>query len=238
MVRLDAPDRITIVSGLPRAGTSLLMQLLEAAGLALMRDGARVADPDNPRGYHELAAVRSLRRDAAFLEEGRGRVVKIVGPLLADLPEVAVERLRPRVHFVERALDEVLASQRAMLARRGEPIAPEAEPALARAVEGALARTRAWLEARPAIEVVFVEHAALLARSAESVDRIVAFLARTGADRLADGAQAGALEALAPVRRAMREGIDPALHRQRGGSPQGPDRGRGAQRVGSEAPRS
>ncbi|MBK7947417.1 MAG: sulfotransferase family protein [Deltaproteobacteria bacterium] len=223
MIRLDAPDRVTIVSGLPRSGTSLLMQLLEAAGLSLARDGERGADPDNPRGYHELAAVKRIRSDASFVEACRGRVVKIVAPLLSELRDVDprrdLRRVDHRVLLVERALDEVLASQRAMLARRGEPVPRDAEAALARAFEGAMARARAWLEARPSIDVLFVDHEALVARPASAVEGIVAFLARTGADRIPDAAIPAALTELAVVRSAMEQVVDPALHRQRVGSP-------------------
>lgn len=219
MIRLDAPDRVTIVSGLPRAGTSLLMQLLEAAGLSLARDDERSADPDNPRGYHELAAVKRIRSDASFVASCRGRVVKIVAPLLTELPDVDPRRDAHRVLFVERGLEEVLASQRVMLARRGEAVPIGEDAALARAFEGALARARAWLVARPSIDVLFVDHEALVARPAQAVERILAFLARTGSDRIPDAAFPAALAELAAVRSAMERVVDPTLHRQRVGSP-------------------
>lgn len=209
---LGAPDAITIVSGLPRSGTSLLMQMLEAAGLELARDGARGPDADNPRGYHELEAVKRIGADAGFLADCRGRVVKIVAPLVLRIPDAH----RFRVVFVERAVDEVLASQRAMLARRGEAGEPgRDEAAIARAFEGALARSRAGLAARPAVPVLFVDHAELIARPAAAVDRIVAFLVQTGAEPVPEARLPEALAALAKTRTAMARVVDPTLHRQR-----------------------
>lgn len=221
---LAAPDRITVVSGLPRAGTSLLMQLLEAAGLAIACDDARPPDADNPRGYLELAAVKAIQRDSSFLAGCRGRVVKIVAPLLLALPPDHAYR----VLFVERDPGELLASQWAMLRRAGQAVSGGGEAALARAFAATLARCRAWLAERPAIDCLFVEHRALLQEPLASVERIAAFLARTGgagahcAARPDAAVEAGARAAPHGQPRAQRERlvamtrvIDPALYRQR-----------------------
>lgn len=205
---LAAPERITVVSGLPRAGTSLLMQLLEAAGLAIARDEARAADEDNPRGYLELSAVKAIRRDVAFLADCRGRVVKIVAPLLLELPADHAYR----VLFVERDPSELLASQRAMLQRAGQRVPSDAEPALARAFAATVARCRAWLAERPAIDCLFVPHRRLLLDPRAELERIADFLERTAA-------RAGAPEPVAARRErlaAMASVIDPTLYRQRG----------------------
>jgi hypothetical protein len=53
---------ITIVSGLPRSGTSLAMQMLVAGGLTPLVDGQRAADAGNPRGYFEWEKAKSLAR--------------------------------------------------------------------------------------------------------------------------------------------------------------------------------
>ena len=62
------------------------MQMLETAGVPLLADDLRSPDPDNPRGYYELAAVKGLAEDASFLDEAVGRGVKVVAPLVAKLP--------------------------------------------------------------------------------------------------------------------------------------------------------
>ena len=49
-----------IVSGLPRSGTSLMMQMLVAGGMSALSDGERRADTDNPRGYLEWERIKQL----------------------------------------------------------------------------------------------------------------------------------------------------------------------------------
>ncbi len=227
-----APHRITLVSGLPRAGTSLLMQVLAAAGLPIARDDERPPDPDNPRGYFELAAVKSIRRDTGFLAACHGRVVKIVAPLLLDLPGDRAYR----VLFVERDLGEILASQRTMLLRPGSPAPTVAEEmALERAYRAVIERARAWLAAAPDAPALFVSHAALLASPLQEVERIAAFLERTragdsgsgsgepgpasqpGAEREPEAAAARSVQRRSAVA-AMTAGVDPALYRSRAGS--------------------
>lgn len=110
-----AKDFVTIVSGLPRSGTSMMMQMLEAGGLAALTDGVRGADSDNPKGYYEFEAVKQTKQDASWLQSAGGKVVKMVYKLLYDLPQ---DR-EYRVVFMRRNLDEVLASQKKMLDRLG-----------------------------------------------------------------------------------------------------------------------
>ena len=74
---------ITIVSGLPRSGTSLMMQMLAAGGVPVLTDGVRAPDADNPRGYFEFEPVKRTKRDASWVAQARGKAVKVVYPLLA-----------------------------------------------------------------------------------------------------------------------------------------------------------
>jgi hypothetical protein len=60
---------IIIVSGLPRSGTSLLMQMLAAGGMQVLTDGERTADPDNPRGYYEWERIKRLPQEPECLVE-------------------------------------------------------------------------------------------------------------------------------------------------------------------------
>ena len=59
----DQKKEIIIVSGLPRSGTSLMMQMLQAGGLTLISDNYRPADQHNPNGYFEYEKVKSLDAD-------------------------------------------------------------------------------------------------------------------------------------------------------------------------------
>ena len=63
---------ITIVSGLPRSGTSLMMQMLAAGGLPVLSDGERRADTDNPRGYLEWERIKSLPKDPECIADAEG----------------------------------------------------------------------------------------------------------------------------------------------------------------------
>jgi hypothetical protein len=109
---------VIVVSGLPRSGTSMMMNMLAAAGLPIASDGERAPDEDNPKGYFELERVKELDKtqDKSWVAEHRGRVVKIISFLLKDLPDDCCYR----VIFMRRDLQEVVASQNKMLVRRGE----------------------------------------------------------------------------------------------------------------------
>lgn len=132
----DAPlppltGEIVVVSGLPRSGTSMLMQMLAAGGLPVLSDGVRSADASNPRGYLEFEAVKRLGRDpdCDWLLQARGRAVKIVAPLLPKLPV----QHDWRIVFMERPLAEIVASQAAMLQRLQRPASRMSERQLAAA---------------------------------------------------------------------------------------------------------
>jgi len=124
-------DDVIVVSGLPRSGTSMMMRMLDAAGLPILTDSVRTADEDNPKGYWEFEPVKDLGEsdDTSWLADARGKVVKIVSPLIAHLP---TEGYTYRVLFMRRHLKEILASQAKMLERRGEPHDPAEDDAMFR----------------------------------------------------------------------------------------------------------
>src|SRR4029077_10320628 len=78
-------EGVVVVSGLPRSGTSMLMQMLAAGGQPVLTDGLREADTDNPLGYFEYEPVKQLHRDARWFQHAEGKAVKIVSPLLPHL---------------------------------------------------------------------------------------------------------------------------------------------------------
>jgi len=117
--RLRYGEPVIVVSGLPRSGTSMAMQMLAAAGVAVVTDGIRQAGEDNPKGYFEDERVKDLHKeseDRSWIRNARGKAVKIISFLLKDLPE----NNNYKVIFMKRALPEVLASQKKMLERRNE----------------------------------------------------------------------------------------------------------------------
>ena len=102
---------IIVVTGLPRSGTSLMMQIFEKSNLPILSDGKREKDINNPEGYYELEAVKAIVKDNSFLKEASGKVVKIVAPL----PMFMDKNLSYRVVFMRRDMDQILRSQEKML---------------------------------------------------------------------------------------------------------------------------
>ena len=96
----------------------MMMRMLDEGGLEPVTDNIRTADEDNPKGYYEVELVKSLKKqdDKTWLDNAEGKVIKIISSLLKDLPS----QHRYDVIFMNRSLDEVLASQKKMVARRGE----------------------------------------------------------------------------------------------------------------------
>lgn len=107
---------ITIVSGLPRSGTSMMMKMLESGGMEVVVDNVRQADDDNLQGYYELERVKQIKEDTSWLDCLQGKAVKMVSMLLYDLP---ADRSY-NILFMKRDLEEILVSQRIMLERKGE----------------------------------------------------------------------------------------------------------------------
>ena len=169
------PDAVIVVSGLPRSGTSMMMQMLEAGGVPVLTDGVREADEDNRRGYYELEEVKRSRRDVSWVAQAAGKAVKVVSMLLYELPE---DR-HYRVVFMRRDMDEVLASQRAMLKRRGEPDPGQAsDQEIGAKFQAHLAEVDGWMEQRSNMEALHVEYADVLEDPTSWAQRIARFLGR------------------------------------------------------------
>jgi hypothetical protein len=182
---------IAIVSGLPRSGTSLMMQMLANGGVEVVTDNLRAADTDNPRGYYEFEQVKKIKQDASWLPATRGKAFKMVSQLLYDLPAGETYRIL----FMERDLDEVLASQEKMLRRLGRPAAPREEMKAAYTLH--LERLHDWLRRQPNMHVLGVSFNDLVERPEGQVRRVSDFLGR----KLAAGRMAFT--------------VDPALYRNR-----------------------
>jgi hypothetical protein len=163
---------ITIVSGLPRSGTSMMMKMLAAGGLEPLTDNIRAADEDNPKGYFEFERVKQIESDKAWLEEARGRVVKLISALLRHLPP----SYNYKVVFMRRAMPEILASQRQMLIRRGEPADAVPDDKMAAMFSKHVAQVEAWLAAQPNIEVLYISYNEVMKDSRAHADRINTFL--------------------------------------------------------------
>ncbi|HEY6074978.1 MAG TPA: sulfotransferase [Anaerolineales bacterium] len=163
---------IVVVSGLPRSGTSMMMKMLEAGGLAVVSDAMRTADRDNPNGYYELEAVKQMSAgQTAWLREAGGKAVKVISALLEFLPA----DYHYKVIFMERAMEEVLASQQKMLANRQEQ-GGAGDVQMREEFEKHLAAAKYWLPRQPNIEVLYVDYNRMMADPGTSCRRVAAFL--------------------------------------------------------------
>lgn len=163
---------ITIVSGLPRSGTSLMMQMLVAGGMTALSDGERQADVDNPKGYLEWERIKQLPRDPTLIAEAEGKVVKVISQLLLSLPLTH----EYRIIFMQRPLAEVMTSQEQMLQRRGTAD-PSVDPAaITRAFQNHLYEVNTWLNGKPNIGMLRVQYHSLLNEGSAICERVANFL--------------------------------------------------------------
>jgi hypothetical protein len=192
--RLSCGAPVVVVSGLPRSGTSMAMKMLEAGGLRIVTDEERTADEDNPKGYFEDERIKDLGEttDRSWVREARGRVIKVVAPLLHYLPP----ENDYRVVFMRRNLHEVLASQAKMLDRRGES-SESSDESLLEMYTNHLEKVEFQLRFRQHFEVVYVQYRDVLEDPVREARRINEFLG-------------GKLD-----ERRMAEVVDPALYRNR-----------------------
>jgi len=187
-----------VVSGLPRSGTSMMMRMLEAGGLAILSDGERGADIDNPKGYFELERIKHLERetDKSYLRAARGKALKVISFLIKDLPQ----ENDYRVLFMRRDLDEVLASQQKMIDRLQSPDPDADGEAMKEAFRGDIARVRALCRTRPNFELIEIGYRDAVADPAAASRAVNQFLG-------------GRLDEAA-----MRAAVDATLYRNRAGA--------------------
>lgn len=186
-------DFVVIVSGLPRSGTSMMMKMLEAGGLQVLTDNIRTADEDNPKGYYEFEAVKELESNKEWLKDARGKVVKIISQLLKQLPP----DYHYKIVFMRRKMEEILASQRQMLIRRGEPTDAISDDKMAKIFQAHLLQVESWLAKQPNMDVLYVHYTEALEQPLPVIDKINQFLG-------------GKLDT-----KKMAAVVDKSLHRQR-----------------------
>ena len=169
---MNSGNYVTIVSGLPRTGTSMMMKMLEAGGMEAMSDYIRKADIDNPNGYYEFEKVKKIKEDTSWLPDTVGRVFKMVSMLLFELPA----SFQYKVVFMERDLDEMMASQDRMLARLGKASA-DTDPGKMKALYSKhLSDIKTWLGTQPNIDVIYVKYNDFITDPHSMASAVAAFL--------------------------------------------------------------
>lgn len=170
--KVGGKQPIIVVSGLPRSGTSMMMKMLGEGGLPIITDELRRPDSDNPNGYFEFETVRQLSAgNVSWLANAGGKAVKVISALLEHLPS----NYSYKIIFLERDINEVLASQRKMLANRSENATAE-EAEIEAQIQKHLAVMKPWLVRQPNMEVLYVNYNSLLANPEPLCEQITKFL--------------------------------------------------------------
>lgn len=144
---------ITLITGIPRSGTSLMMQLFNAANASIATDAHRVEDENNPKGYYEFEAVKGIVKNNAFLKELDGKTIKIVAPLVTFI-DLSLDY---RVVFMLRDLDEVVQSQEKMVGKDQQNLKEKFKSMYALHIE----KSRQFLRANN-ISFIEIQHLELL----------------------------------------------------------------------------
>lgn len=191
--KTPGPETIVIVSGLPRSGTSMMMQMLSFGGLPVLTDGVRSADSDNPKGYFEYEPAKGSSGDNGWLNDAQGKVVKLVAQLLPGLPPGPDYRIL----FMERPLAEIVASQRVMIERLNRKGASLSDRRLAATYRRQIENVRKVLDRHgDRVSILGVDYHDALTNSPSVAARVNAFLG------------------YACDQAAMQTAVDPALCRQ------------------------
>ncbi len=151
---LKEKKHINIVSGLPRSGTSMMMQMLKAGGMQIIHDNIRKPDIDNPGGYYEYEKVKTLKRNSSWLEETCGKVFKMVSMLLFNLPDDK----KYRIVFMKRNMEEILDSQRKMLNRLGRKSANIEIDKMGTLYEVHLKKVDNWVKTKDHISILYINY--------------------------------------------------------------------------------
>jgi len=169
----DLNKTIIIVSGIPRSGTSMLLQMLDAGGLSILTDKKRSADINNPQGYFEHERVKGLARENSWLLDHVGKAVKIIAQLLPFLPET--KTIRYRIIFMERNIDEILLSQEKMLVDEKKKRRRSPDALLKNGFFRQVEKVKALVAAQ-GIPVLYVQHQDCINNPTVEVNKISVFL--------------------------------------------------------------
>jgi len=161
--------QITIVSGLPRSGTSLMMQMIQAGGGELFTDNTRESDDNNPKGYYEYEKVKALGKDNTWLAEAKGKTIKIIAQLLHYLPT----DINYKIIFMQRNLEEIMMSQQKMLGKKNLTTYPSA---IAEVFKKELEKIKIWAEKEPHVDILYINYTDLINNPQPEIDKITEFL--------------------------------------------------------------
>lgn len=165
---------VIIVSGLPRSGTSMMMQMLEKGGMPVFTDKKRKADESNPKGYYEHEAIKATLKKKTWVNQAVGKAAKVISHLLLHMPP----QFEYKVIFVQRDLGEVVSSQHKMLVKNGKARADSYPAGMEMAFRKNLNKIKKWAENTKNVQLLNIEHADVLRDPVTCANRISTFLGR------------------------------------------------------------
>jgi len=160
-------DQIVIVSGLPRSGTSLMMQMLDKGGLEVLTDKERKADISNPKGYFEYKPVMQLHKDNDWLGLAQNKGLKVVAPLLKFLNP----KYRYKIIFMKRDLNEIMKSQNKMLGKDPDSFSVDLEATFKKQLN----QVELWKKLQPGVELIYIDYKETLNTPEVVIDKLTAF---------------------------------------------------------------
>lgn len=195
--RKKSGKSFVLVSGLPRSGTSLMMQMLEAGGLAPKTDGERKADKDNPKGYYEWEAIKGVKANPKLMDEAglEKKAIKCVSAILLQMPT----NHEYKVIFMTRPVGEVVASQAAMIERLQTEGAHLDPAQIERGLESHRNAAINWMRKNARVKFLEVDYPTLVRNPDAYLKQVAEFLGPE----------------LLPAPQRMRGVIDASLYRKR-----------------------
>jgi len=165
---------ITIVSGLPRSGTSMMMRMLEAGGMEVVVDNIRKAGEDNPNGYYEFEQVKKIKEGHAWIDQTYGKAFKMVSMLLKDLPQDK----KYKIIFMQRNMEEVLRSQKLMLQRKEtrESLSESDDKEMREIFANHIDTMKKWLRKQDHMDVAYVNYNNFIEKTRHNAEAINKFL--------------------------------------------------------------
>lgn len=168
MKHIYRENQIVIVSGLPRSGTSLMMQMLAKGGVDILTDENRKADTSNPKGYYEYDPVMSIHKDNTWLDKAQDKGLKVVAPLLKYLSP----KYRYKIIFMTRDLNEVVKSQQIMRGKDPDTLPIHLFDSYKKLLEG----VKIWNDKEPGVEMVYLNYKDVVENPREAIDKVTSFI--------------------------------------------------------------
>jgi hypothetical protein len=150
----------------------MMMSMLESGGIPVLTDNIRKADEDNLKGYFEYEQVKQIEEDQSWVPMAEGKAVKLISALIKHLPP----EYHYKIIFMRRRIEEILASQKRMLERRGELTDTVPDDLMAQLFENHIQEVLTWMNSQPNIDYIEFNYNDALQNPEKNIKRVVDFL--------------------------------------------------------------